>query len=159
QPGGQQPGGQQPSGQRPGGQDSGRGDGTGEEVWVVGPDGQKILVMKSAGGGASAGQSGGGDQPGGKSWGTGHDPNVSGNSTNPNMGTQDVTATGVDTGKGPSRAEVIYGAAERGFVGKGYQKVFTEYETVAEKAIDKEDIPPGYRFYVQRYFQLIRPRE
>ena len=22
-----------------------------------------------------------------------------------------------------------------------------------------EDIPPGYRFYVRRYFQLIRPRE
>jgi hypothetical protein len=75
------------------------------------------------------------------------------------MGTQDVTAEGLDTGQGPSRAEVIHGAAERGFVGRGYQKVFTEYETVAEKAIEKEDIPPGYRFYVQRYFQLIRPRE
>lgn len=162
---GQQPGGDQPGGQQPGGQQPGSGDG--EEVWVVGPDGEKVLIMKSAGGGASGGsQPGGGDspggqgdQPGGKSWGTGHDPNVSGNPTSPNMGTQDVTAAGVDTGQGPSRAEVIYGAAERGFVGKGYQKVFTEYETVAEKAIDKEDIPPGYRFYVQRYFQLIRPRE
>ena len=70
-----------------------------------------------------------------------------------------MTAQGVDTGQGPSRAEVIQGAAERGFVGREYKKVFTEYETVAEKAIEKEDIPPGYRFYVQRYFQLIRPRE
>ena len=158
---GQQPGqGDQPGGQQPGGQ------GEGEEVWVIGPDGQKVLVLKSSGGSGSGSQPGGGDQPGGQgnqpggsSWGTGHDPNMKGDATNPNMGTQDVTAAGVDTGQGPSRAEVIYGAAERGFVGKNYQRVFTEYETVAEKAIDKEDIPPGYRFYVQRYFQLIRPRE
>jgi hypothetical protein len=164
---GQQPGGEQPGGEQPGGQgQQPGGNGGGEEVWVIGPDGQKVLVLKSSGGSGSGSQPGGGDQPGGqgdqpggKSWGTGHDPNISGNPTNPKMGTQDVTASGVDTGQGPSRAEVIYGAAERGFVGKGYQKVFTEYETVAEKAIDKEDIPPGYRFYVQRYFQLIRPRE
>jgi hypothetical protein len=160
-----QPGqGEQP-GQQPG-QGQGQGQGQGEEVWVIGPDGQKVLVMKSGGSGSGSGsqpggeQPGGqGDQPGGKSWGTGHDPNLTGGATNPKMGTQDVTAAGLDTGQGPSRAEVIYGAAERGFVGKGYKKVFTEYETVAEKAIEKEDVPPGYRFYVQRYFQLIRPRE
>ncbi|MDZ4065020.1 MAG: hypothetical protein U1E22_10190, partial [Coriobacteriia bacterium] len=160
-----QPGqGEQP-GQQPG-QGQGQGQGQGEEVWVIGPDGQKVLVMKSGGSGSGSGsqpggeQPGGqGDQPGGKSWGTGHDPNLTGGATNPKMGTQDVTAAGLDTGQGPSRAEVIYGTAERGFVGKGYKKVFTEYETVAEKAIEKEDVPPGYRFYVQRYFQLIRPRE
>ena len=74
------------------------------------------------------------------------------------MGTSDTSATAQDTGQGPNRSEVIYGAAERGFVGRGYKKVFTEYHTVAERAIQKEDIPAGYRFYVQRYFQLIRPR-
>jgi hypothetical protein len=50
-------------------------------------------------------------------------------------------------------------SAERGFVGKGYQRVFTDYETVAEQVMDKDEIPPGYRFYVRRYFQLIRPRD
>ncbi len=29
----------------------------------------------------------------------------------------------------------------------------------SEENIAKESIPDGYRFYVQRYFQLIRPRE
>jgi hypothetical protein len=75
------------------------------------------------------------------------------------MGTEDVGAQAADTGQGANRSEVIAGAAERGFVGKGYKQVFTEYHTVAERAIGKEDVPPGYRFYVQRYFQLIRPRE
>ena len=170
QPGGQQPGGEQPGGEQPGGNQPGGsqpGGSGGEEVWVMGPDGQKVLVMKSGGSSGGGEQPGGGgdqpggngQQPGGKSWGTGHDPNMTGNGTNPKMGTQDVTAGGVDTGQGPSRAEVINGAAERGFVGRGYKKVFTEYETVAEQSIEKEDIPPGYRFYVQRYFQLIRPRE
>jgi len=54
---------------------------------------------------------------------------------------------------------LIYGAAERGFVGRGYKKVFTDYQTVAEESLAKDEIPPGYRFYVRRYFQLIRPRD
>ena len=57
------------------------------------------------------------------------------------------------------RSEVILGAAERGFASRGYQKVYREYHTVAEEALNKDEIPGGYRFYVRRYFQLIRPRE
>ena len=68
-------------------------------------------------------------------------------------------AAGVDSGQGAASAEVIYGAAERGFVGKGYQQVFTDYQTVAEQVMQQDEIPPGYRFYVRRYFQLIRPRD
>jgi len=70
-----------------------------------------------------------------------------------------VSAAGIDSGEGTASAEVIYGAAERGFVGKGYKDIFTEYQSVAEQVLDKDEIPPGYRFYVRRYFQLIRPRE
>ena len=51
------------------------------------------------------------------------------------------------------------GAAERGFASKGYNKVYREYHTVAEEALEKDEIPGGYRFYVRRYFQLIRPRD
>jgi hypothetical protein len=30
---------------------------------------------------------------------------------------------------------------------------------VAEEALNKDESPGGYRFYVRRYFQLIRPRD
>jgi hypothetical protein len=110
--------------------------------------------------------SGAGDQPGsggpggGKDWGTGHDAQVKGEETDlKSARTQDVVAAGVDTGQGDASSEVIYGAAQRGFVGRGYKKVYTDYRTVAERVMNQDEIPPGYRFYVRRYFQLIRPRE
>jgi hypothetical protein len=144
----------------------GQGQGQGEEVWVMGPNGERMLVIKRGGGSGTGSQPGSGSEPGGqgqgqggKDWGTGHDPNLTGKATHPDMGTTDTSAEAIDTGQGPSRAEVIAGAADRGFVGRNYKRVFTEYRTVAESAIDKEQVPAGYRFYVQRYFQLIRPRE
>ena len=71
----------------------------------------------------------------------------------------DVRAEAVDTKQGPSNAEVILSAAERGFTGKPYKNVYKQYRTVAEDQIDTEKIPDGMRFYVRRYFNLIRPRE
>jgi hypothetical protein len=50
-------------------------------------------------------------------------------------------------------------AAERGFASRGYTKVYREYHNVAEESLNHDDIPGGYRFYVRRYFLLIRPRE
>ncbi len=66
---------------------------------------------------------------------------------------------GEHSGDGPSRSEVILGAANRGFVGEGYRQVYTDYEDHAEEVLERDEVPPGYRFYVRRYFQLIRPRE
>ena len=74
-------------------------------------------------------------------------------------GTGDTEEMGQDTKQGPSNSHVILGAAERVFKGSGYKKVFTDYHTRAEDQINKDQIPDGYRFYVHRYFQLIRPRE
>ncbi|HWA77128.1 MAG TPA: hypothetical protein VG937_32555 [Polyangiaceae bacterium] len=91
--------------------------------------------------------------------GTGHDDRLSGDATQAQGQTHDVSAAGIDTGQGSASAEVIHGAAERGFVGKQYRDVYREYETVAEQSLEHDQIPPGYRFYVRRYFQLIRPRE
>jgi hypothetical protein len=54
---------------------------------------------------------------------------------------------------------VILGAAEKGFASRQYQRVYREYHTVAEEALNQDEIPGGYRFYVRRYFQLIRPRD
>lgn len=121
-----------------------------------------MLTKSSGGSGQGQGNGGqGGKDPGqGPGWGTGHDENVQGKQgTNPKMGTQDSQIQGNDTGQGGSRSEVILGAAERGFANKGYTKVYREYHTVAEESLNKDEIPGGYRFYVRRYFQLIRPRD
>jgi hypothetical protein len=108
----------------------------------------------------------GGDKPGsgqeqgaGPGAGTGHNKDLAGAATDLKGKTQDVTAAGADTGQGAASSQVIFGAAERGFVGRGYKQVFTDYQTVAEQALSKDEIPSGYRFYVRRYFQLIRPRD
>jgi hypothetical protein len=107
-----------------------------------------------------------GDKPGsgqeqgaGPGWGTGHNKDLAGAATDLKGKTHDVTAAGADTGQGAASSQVIFGAAERGFVGRGYKQVFTDYQTVAEQALSKDEIPSGYRFYVRRYFQLIRPRD
>ena len=56
---------------------------------------------------------------------------------------------GNDTGQGGSRSEVILGAAERGFAARGYKKVYTRVPHGRREAINKDEIPGGYRFYVQ----------
>jgi hypothetical protein len=131
------------------------GQGTTELVEVP-----RIVEVPGSGPGAGKPGDSGGDQPGsGRQAGAGHDDASRGDPTKLDAETQDVAAAGIDTGEGAASAEVISGAAERGFVGKGYHDVFVQYENVAEEALEKDDIPAGYRFYVRRYFQLIRPRE
>jgi hypothetical protein len=168
QQGGQngQGGGQQgQNGQNGQGQGGQNGQGQGGETWIVGPNGEKLLMLSrgsGAGNGSGSGQSGSGGQGQGNpgpGWGEGHDEKVQGGATNPKMGTEDTQVQGADTGQGGSRSQVILGAAERGFSSRGYKKVYTEYHQVAEESLAKDDIPGGYRFYVKRYFQLIRPRE
>ena len=139
------------------------------QQWVLGPGGKKILIpggpgqQPGMGQGAGQGQNGQGpDSPGGapgKGIGNSHDGNVAGKRTDLKAGTTDVQEQGIDSHQGPSNSEVILSAAERGFKGSGYKKVFTQYHTVAEQQINKDQVPDGYRFYVHRYFQLIRPRE
>lgn len=139
------------------GQGGGKGGGQGES-WVLGPNGEKILMI-SRGQGQGGGQGGGGKDTGGKGAGTGHDDHITGAKTNPKGGTVDSQVAGQETGQGGSRSEVIQGAAEKGFASRGYQNVYREYHTVAEEALNRDEVPGGYRSYVRRYFQLIRPRE
>jgi hypothetical protein len=156
------------------GQDGQGKDGQGKDGqgMMPGGGGQKVLVLQKApGGGQGAGESpggGAGQQPGqgpdgpgspGKGIGTSHDGNLTGGRTDLKGETHDVEEHGADTKQGPSNSQVILTAAERGFKGSGYKKVFTDYRTQAEKEINKDTVPDGYRFYVHRYFQLIRPRE
>lgn len=169
QPGGEQSGEGQGEGQGQGqGQGQGHGQAPGEMMPILTPGrggGDIPIAGEGSGQGSGQGQGPDGEQPGdgggkgGKQWGTGHDDKVAGESTDLKGQTKDVVAAGADTGQGSASSEVIYGAAQRGFVGRGYQKVYTDYQTVAERVMNQDEIPPGYRFYVRRYFQLIRPRE
>jgi hypothetical protein len=142
-------------------------DGEGKQ-WVLGPGGKRIPIPGGGGSRSGGGDPGGsgnsgsgqeGGQQGGQGIGSSHDPNVAGKRTDMKSGTTDVQAAGLDSQQGPSNSKTILIAAERGFRGDGYKKVYTNYRTVAEQQINKDQVPDGYRFYVQRYFQLIRPRE
>lgn len=129
------------------------------EQWVVGPGGKKMLLL-SRGQGQGQGE---GAPNSGYSGNSSHGENVSGKATNPNLGTQDSQLTGQDTGEGGSNSKMIRSAASRGFASRGYKNVYRQYHTEAEEALkhdgNKDAIPGGYRFYVRRYFDLIRPRE
>ena len=67
--------------------------------------------------------------------------------------------SGQDTGEGPSRSEVIRVASEGGFATTEYQDVYADYHEIAEEVMRREQVPDGYRYYIQRYFQLIRPQQ
>ena len=54
---------------------------------------------------------------------------------------------------------MIFESGQRGFANEGYAKVHDDYARHAESVIEREQIPGGYRYYVRRYFQLIRPRD
>jgi len=60
--------------------------------------------------------------------------------------------------KGPSRKEILLGAAEEGTRVRGYGKVHIDYSTKAAQQMKNESVPPGYREYVEQYFRLIRQR-
>jgi hypothetical protein len=107
--------------------------------------------------GDKGGQAGGAQ--GGTDVGNTTDGNLKGAASQVDGRAHDVAAAGIDSGQGEAASEVVYGAAERGFSSNGYKKVYTDYKTVAEEVMQSDEIPPGYRFYVRRYFQLIRPRE
>ena len=62
-------------------------------------------------------------------------------------------------GDGPSRAEIIKSTSEEGFANTDYKDMYVEYESVVEEVMEKENIPPGYRYYIKRYFQMIQPKE
>lgn len=59
---------------------------------------------------------------------------------------------------GPSRSQVIGGAASGGFSSRSYGRVYSDYRAHAEALIERESVPEGYRYHVQRYFELVRPR-
>lgn len=152
--------GQGKGGKKPGGDGEGEGEGEGQGIGLGKGKGQGLEIpMPGQGDGPGGDKPGEGGGKGGKEWGKGAGGDVAGQETNPGFDTLDVEQQGLETNQGPTKSKTIQQAAERGFKGSDYEQVFKQYKTHAEDSIRKEQIPDGYRFYVQRYFQLIRPRD
>jgi hypothetical protein len=62
-------------------------------------------------------------------------------------------------GRGATRAEVIETASQEGFATESYKRVYTDYKSFAQSAMDNETMPDGQRRRVRRYFQMIQPRD
>jgi len=92
--------------------------------------------------------------------GTEHDPNWQGEATAAlGSKTEDKAAAARDTGEGAAESETILTAAEAGFRAAAYERLYKDYETVLEEMVKGEAIPRGRRTEVERYFDLIRPRD
>lgn len=158
---GQQGQGQQGQGQQPqqgqGQQGQGQQPGAQAKTLTLGGDGQgQQVTLEIPGMGRVTKQRVGANGPGA---GTGPQaPDTQGPSTQMDAEHVNTRVEG-EQQAGPSRSQVIEGASHDGFAARGYEKVFTDYQRHAESVIERDEIPGGYRFYVRRYFQLIRPRE
>ncbi len=98
-----------------------------------------------------------GQQPGGDQWGTGHDDNLTGDATQKTGNTKDQDLQGQQGSKGTSRRETILAAAQKGFAGVGYKKVYADYQRIVEEVMRTEKLPASYKYYVKRYFAKIHP--
>ena len=98
--------------------------------------------------------------------GIGTDPNPFGVLTNLDSFRQLERIIGVQ-GAGESTVEItetpIAGNPETSADGQNaedsYKEVYTKYHKLSEDALSQEQIPLGYRFYVKRYFESIKPSE
>lgn len=88
--------------------------------------------------------------------GDGHDPSALGDPTDLLTKTKDEKLSGRQ-GAGPSRRETILTSAKKGFATTAYQRVFAEYQKIVEDVMTREKVPLGYKYYVKRYFQRIKP--
>ncbi|HZS37902.1 MAG TPA: hypothetical protein VFF06_13790 [Polyangia bacterium] len=134
----------------------------GEKTLILGEGNTPVLLPLPMGPGGEKpgpqGQGGQGEQLPGDGIGDEHDPNLIGDPTKLASKRHDTRVEGKDAA-GPSRSETILGSAERGFSTKAYRRVYSDYTSVMEEVMSKERVPPGYRFYIKRYFQLIKPRD
>ena len=55
--------------------------------------------------------------------------------------------------------ETILSAAQKGFATKAYEDVYVQYKRKMEEVIESEKVPSGYRFYINKYFQKIKPHK
>lgn len=115
-------------------------------------------TMPGNGPGTTPGTQPGGSKPGGKKAGTGHKPgSVKGRPTDLNGKHINKKVPGKH-GNGPSEVNVYKGSSKKGFSSQSYRKVYVSYKKIREAVLNQEQVPPGYRDRIRRYFWLIRPR-
>ncbi len=131
------------------------------ELLVLGGAGSPDGVLELAGGGDRSGEGrrGDGDEARRASAGpgAGHDPATL-EQASARLGGGRQVEVGGEIGEGPTRSQVIRGAASRGFATRDYERVYQDYASYVEGAEERDRVPPGRRAYVERYFELIRPR-
>ena len=66
--------------------------------------------------------------------------------------------TGVQ-GEGSSTVETSKASAEGQESALSYKDAYMKYQKLSEDALTEEQIPLGYKFYVKRYFESIKPTE
>jgi hypothetical protein len=140
-------------------QGGGKGKPAGKLLAPGGGDGEPDMMLQMPGTGRDPRATPGGEESAiaGTEAGQGGRPE-SGEQTRMQSSRVDTRVQGAQ-GSGATRSEVILEAGQRGFVSRGYERVHTDYERHAEAVLERDRVPGGYRFYVRRYFQLIRPRE
>ena len=62
-------------------------------------------------------------------------------------------------GKGATRSEVIETASQEGFATESYKRVYRDYKSFAQSAMDSDELPEGQRRRVKRYYQMIQPQK
>jgi hypothetical protein len=71
-----------------------------------------------------------------------------------------TASTGATGGpEGPTNRDVLHHAGMVGFAGGAYKRVYADYQTVARQQLERSNPPAAVRYYVERYFEAIRPRE
>lgn len=100
----------------------------------------------------------GGGKPGGLKPGSAHKPgSVQGRPTD-SSGKHVTKKLPGAHGQGPSEVNVYQGSSQKGFSSSSYRRVYVSYKKIREAVLTTEQVPPGYKDRIQRYFWLIRPR-
>ena len=155
---GQKEGQQEQQGQEQGkeGQEQGK---EGQQAQQQGDQGQQAQQQSQ---GQDQGQQAGGNEQGQQAEGLlpegsqqGHDTSE-GPSTSMDVNLKDEKLTGMDTGE--TTSEIIESAGQKGFASESYKEVYQTYEKAAEEVLETEEVPQGYRNYVEKYFDMIRPQ-
>jgi hypothetical protein len=103
------------------------------------------------------GKNGQGNGKGGDTYGDGHDPDLLGDATPKGGHIKDEDVQGLQGKAGSSTRETILSAAQKGFATRAYKQVYARYKNVVEEVIKAEKVPSGYKYYVKKYFQKIKP--
>ena len=86
-------------------------------------------------------------------------PNLIGDATRIDSGSATTRACRAKRAPGRRAARPSSARPRRASRRRSYKRVYGDYTAVVEEVMSKEKVPPGYRFYIKRYFQLIKPRE